>query len=119
MEEYVLNEWIYFATFTFFITVVLMNLLIAIIGDTYVRVMATKEMSQNAQLCDIVLEFETFLFWRRLSCCGKAMKVEPEHLVFAEYEKLEVSSDFKSIEGRIKDQTDPIYKLLVHLESSH
>ena len=82
-------EWMFFATFTFFITIVLMNLLIAIIGDTYVKVMAVEQMSQNAQLCDIVLEFETFLFWRRMKCCGGAKYFKPLHLVFAEYEKLE------------------------------
>ena len=39
------NDWLFFVGFTFFITVVLMNLLIAIIGDTYVRVMAEVEKS--------------------------------------------------------------------------
>jgi hypothetical protein len=42
VEEYEVNEWLYFAMGTFFITVVLMNLLIAIIGDTYIRVMASE-----------------------------------------------------------------------------
>jgi len=42
VDDYELNDWIYFAVFTFFITVVLMNLLIAIIGDTFVKVMASE-----------------------------------------------------------------------------
>jgi len=70
-------------------------------------------MSQNAQLCDIVLEFETFLFWRRIACCGhKVVKTPPEHLVYAEYEKLEAHNSQGSMESRIKDQTDPIFELL-------
>jgi len=42
VDDYDLNEWIFFAVFTFFQTVVLMNLLIAIIGDTFIKVMASE-----------------------------------------------------------------------------
>ena len=38
VDNFNLNDWLYFLGFTFFITVVLMNLLIAIIGDTYLKV---------------------------------------------------------------------------------
>jgi len=70
LDRYDINYWLFFFGFTFFITIVLMNLLIAIIGDTYIHVMAEVEKSQNAQLVDIVLEFETFLFWKRVKCFG-------------------------------------------------
>ena len=45
VDDLTMNDWFFFVGFTFFITVVLMNLLIAIIGDTYVRVMAEVEKS--------------------------------------------------------------------------
>ena len=40
VDEFSDIEWMFFATFTFFITIVLMNLLIAIISDTYIKTMA-------------------------------------------------------------------------------
>jgi hypothetical protein len=77
VDDYNDNYWIFFCGFTFFITVVLMNLLIAIIGDTYVQVMADISKSQNAQLCDIVLEFETFMFWKRMKSLGGGVYTPP------------------------------------------
>lgn len=40
VDDFTDIEWIFFAVFTFFITIVLMNLLIAIISDTYIKTMA-------------------------------------------------------------------------------
>jgi hypothetical protein len=85
VDEFSQIEWIFFAVFTFFITIVLMNLLIAIISDTYIKTMANVFRNQNAQLCAIVLEFETFLFWRRVTFLGGGEKHYPMHLVYAEY----------------------------------
>ncbi len=45
VDNFNLNDWIYFVMFTFIITVVLMNLLIAIIGDTFIAVKADTEKS--------------------------------------------------------------------------
>jgi hypothetical protein len=47
------------------IALVMMNLLIAIISDTYAKVMEKVEQSANSVLCDIILELETFCFWAR------------------------------------------------------
>ncbi len=46
---------------TFFMMIVMMNLLIAIISDTFERVMSEIEASQYQQQCDLVLEME-FMF---------------------------------------------------------
>jgi hypothetical protein len=48
VDNFNINDWFYFLGFTFFITVVLMNLLIAIIGDTFLKNEEHKKESQNA-----------------------------------------------------------------------
>lgn len=85
VDNFTLNDWLFFLGFTFFITVVLMNLLIAIIGETFLKVQEDTLKSQNAQLCEIVLEFEVFMFWKRIKFLGGGEYVEPLHLVYAEY----------------------------------
>ena len=57
-------DWDLFATGSFFMTIVMMNLLIAIIGDKFEQVMTSIVPSQYKQLYDIVLVLETFnILW--------------------------------------------------------
>jgi hypothetical protein len=50
------NEWAIFIVAALLIMVLLMNLLIAIISDTFEEVMANITTSSYLQLCDIILE---------------------------------------------------------------
>ena len=45
----------------------MMNMLIAIMTDTYSKVMIKIDQASNAVMCDIILELETFCFWARRS----------------------------------------------------
>jgi hypothetical protein len=42
-----------------------MNLLIAVISDTFAKTMASIKQASNSQMSDVLLELETFLFWKR------------------------------------------------------
>ena len=59
-DDYTGCDWLFFGIGSFLMTVVMMNLLIAIIGDEFEKVMTSIVTSQYKQLCDLVLELETF-----------------------------------------------------------
>jgi hypothetical protein len=70
--------WILYFYLTIIITLVMMNLLIAVISDTFSRTMAKIAQASNSQMSDVLLELETFLFWNRDT-------KEEGYCVFAEY----------------------------------
>ena len=59
-DDYDGYYWDLFATGSFLMTIVMMNLLIAIIGDKFEQVMTSIVPSQYTQLYDIVLDLKTF-----------------------------------------------------------
>ena len=77
-EKFQTPQYIMYLIQVVIIALVMMNLLIAIISDTYANVMAKIDQASNAVLVDIILELETFVFWGRYS---KAYG----YVIFAEY----------------------------------
>jgi len=59
-NNYNANEWLIFVVASLLVMILLMNLLIAIISDTFEEVMSNIETSSYMQLCEIVLEQEMF-----------------------------------------------------------
>ncbi len=45
--------------------IIMLNLLISILGDTFDRVQSTKVIADMKELCDMVIELESLLYWRR------------------------------------------------------
>jgi hypothetical protein len=45
--------------------IIMLNLLISIIGDTFERVQSTRVVADMKELCEMVIEVERLLFWRR------------------------------------------------------
>ena len=68
------TAFLIFLVFTILITVVLMNLVIAILSDKYEEVMASKKYYEGKAKLDKSLSYEK---WRRLFCCGR--RTEEEH----------------------------------------
>ncbi len=50
--------WIIFLTATFMLMIVMLNLLIAIISDTYDKVIATEKNANNYELANLMFELE-------------------------------------------------------------
>ena len=57
-----------FCLSTGILTLILMNLIIAIMSETYERVMTSVVESDNRQLNTMILQYENMLFWKR--SCG-------------------------------------------------
>ena len=65
VDDYGVFEWTFFVVSTLIVPLVMMNLLIAIISDSFERVYSNK-LSYDFQVkCSLVLETENLLFWRR------------------------------------------------------
>jgi hypothetical protein len=57
--------WIVFIVSSFFITLIMMNLLIAIMSDTYDRVMNDITATDGWELNQMILEQESIMFWKK------------------------------------------------------
>ena len=86
-EEWSHMAWVLFLICTLFNLVVMLNLLIAIIGDTYSRVSNTKELYATKELCSVIADIRDFdLFARN--------KPKPCYYLFtALYEEAESTAD--------------------------
>jgi len=78
---------LYFLICAVLVTLVMMNLLIAIIGDTFNSVMENIERSGNYQLCKIIFELETIMIRFRNHY------EEPKHIILAEYVEADIKKD--------------------------
>ena len=56
-----------FVLSTAILPLLLLNLLIAIMSDTYENVMTNIQESDNSQLNSMILHYENFYWWRRFS----------------------------------------------------
>jgi len=64
-EEYTSLEWFMFVLGSCFIPLVLFNLIIAIMGDTYDRVQTSAKCVDLKEQANLILEAEQLLYWRR------------------------------------------------------
>lgn len=55
--------------------VIMLNLLISIIGDTYNRVQSSSAIADMRELCEMILEIEHLAFWRRNTTLQKYLQV--------------------------------------------
>ena len=88
-----------------------MNLLIAIICDTYDRVNMTAQKNDQWQLTGICLRLETSLAWRR------SHHLPPTYLVFAEYATHDEEDEEWT--GHVKAITEPVLQRLEIIDRKH
>ena len=69
-----------FIVATAVLPMILLNLVIAIMSDTYEKVITNIEESDNQQKNSIILQFENYMWWKRLMSDDK-----PMHLFWYEY----------------------------------
>jgi len=77
--EVVVAKGVFFIA-TLVMTVIMLNLVIAIMSDTYEKVITSIGDSDNKQLNSMILTFEDLKFWAR----GHGSD-EPKHLFWYEY----------------------------------
>ena len=63
--DYTTIQWICFIIATIINPIIMMNLIISIMGDTYSRVQEGKEVADYKELTSLVLEIEIFAIWKR------------------------------------------------------
>jgi hypothetical protein len=77
-----MGHFFYFAV-SIVIPLVMLNLLIAVISETFNKVMSTQEISDRSQQNEVILELETFYaLWTNYKGIEEHAQ---EHLIFAEY----------------------------------
>ena len=109
--EYSLDNLDYFAQVlfvfeAFFMNIILLNLIIALMSDTYENVMTNIIELDGRQLNTMIIECENFLFWKRNSGTTK-------HLFWVDYQN-ESSNGWSSsadfISTALKNSKDEIIK---------
>ena len=88
--EYSLDDLDYFvqvlfALEAFFMNIILLNLIIALMSDTYENVMTNIVELDGRQLNSMIIECENFLFWKR-------HMGTPQHLFWVDYASEESGS---------------------------
>lgn len=73
-------EPVIFVVATAILPMILLNLVIAIMSDTYEKVITSIDESDNKQKNSIILQFENYMVWRRFMSDDK-----PKHLFWYEY----------------------------------
>lgn len=68
-----------FVVEAFFMNIILLNLIIALMSDTYENVMTNIQELDGRQLNELIIECENYLFWKR--SWGK-----PQHLFWVDYQ---------------------------------
>ena len=58
-------EWLFFLLVTIFNPIIMLNLLISIMSETYDRVKSNFDTADLIELCHLIKEAELLLFWRR------------------------------------------------------
>ena len=64
-EGYDTTKWVLFVIATIFLPLMLLNLLIAIVSDTFDRVYSNRVSSDYKELASLILEQEYLMFWNR------------------------------------------------------
>lgn len=71
----------FFVLATLFLIVIMLNLLISIISDTFDRLQMDQKAIECRQRCQMIFDAELMLFWRRNSTDRKYVKcIEYQHL---------------------------------------
>jgi WD40 repeat protein len=96
VENYTNEKWVVFIVATVINPLIMMNLLISIMGDTYSRVQDLQAVADSKELGSMILEVEPMLFWNRSS--GDKMFLQ----------QCSISEDSfldgnKAIQGRIRE----------------
>lgn len=100
------TAWIVYVTFTILVQIIALNLLIAIMSDTYKNVYATMNANHCRTKVQILLEISG------LKCCfKKSDKLRHLHFVRYSSEKLNVSSEDHELEQRVKTISSELYNL--------
>ena len=88
-------DWFFFFLATVINPLIMLNLLISIMGDTFARVQEGIEVADRKELTEMILEVEYLMFWKRNSN-------NKEYLHLCE-EDLRLDGGSKTLESRIKE----------------
>mmetsp|Transcript_33373 Transcript_33373/g.32429 ORF Transcript_33373/g.32429 Transcript_33373/m.32429 type:complete len:174 (+) Transcript_33373:526-1047(+) len=96
-DNYNTFGWFLYIIASLLIALIMLNALIAIMSDTYARVMSEIIPSDFYELNNLILEQEEILFWKRNS--GRA-----KNLHFAHYMERNEDEDWEGAYGGLKQQ---------------
>jgi len=106
-------DWIIFFLASVVNPLIMLNLLISIMGDTYDRVQDGREISDLKELAEMVLEAETLLYWKR--GLGQALYIQ----VLGEQEQTHEVDTWLGKVRELKLRLVAIHKSINNVSSSH
>jgi WD40 repeat protein len=114
-DKYNTYEWVVFVLGSMLNTMVMLNLIIAIMGDTYDRVQAGMEVADAKELTLLIIEIESIMFWQRINREAKYLHYcYPREIAQADYNNkwsgkiMVLRKAIKDIELRIKSNDKKI-----------
>jgi hypothetical protein len=64
-------QWLFYVLITLFNFIIMLNLLISILSDTYSRVKENQVVADGKELTKMILEVEMMMFWRKDDDCKR------------------------------------------------
>jgi hypothetical protein len=100
--------WVIFIIISIVNPVIMLNLLISIMGDTYGRVKAGKVIADARELAGMIFEVETLMNWNRMKKEKNFFKVlcEESYLKFNEKSDFEIADDLGNDVGALDEMID-------------
>jgi hypothetical protein len=93
-------EMILFVSTSIIMPLIMMNILIAILGQTYVNVKEKWQQNTYYQKVSIIYDLEMLMFW------NKNEKNTKKHLLYARNINTEEKNSFRALSLRIKENHD-------------
>lgn len=97
-EGYSQLEWLFYVLITLFNFIIMLNLLISILSDTYNRVKEQEIIADGQELASMILEVELMLFWR-------SDMNEKEYIHLCRDQSAEEASEEKFVMTKLKSMT--------------
>ena len=109
-SKYSWSNWVCFVISSLINFLVMVNLLISIIGDTYDKVQTFKDIADRRELTEIILEIEELMIWERKAC-----KSEYFHVVYSD-SQVRGGSNW---EGKVRELKNAIGCIEVSIKEHH
>lgn len=104
--------WAFHWFFTVLNPIILINLLISLMGETFGRVQENREIADSLELIQMIIEGETLLFWRRNQGEKKYLQIcmQEEDLEEVEDDETQKLRKLKSQVLEVNEKVDNNFK---------
>ena len=115
-------HWLFFLLITVLNQIVMLNLIVSIMSDTYLRVRQTSLQADSIELTNMLIEVETMMFWKRgfnnkvyFFICEEGASIEESEDI--KYKMKKIKGFLKGFENTVKENHEVYVSSLQDISS--